>query len=82
MGLPGQINDPSIRASIGQVMAVGKRRGIPIMITITHFARPPTVEAAKQFIEKGARIITFGSVERAIRATCVDTVENIVKKIR
>ena len=82
MGLPGQFTAPAVKGSVEKIMEVGKRQGVPIMITITHFAKPVTVESVRLLIEKGVRLITFGSVEAAIKTALSNTMENIVKKIR
>ncbi|MDQ1279201.1 MAG: hypothetical protein QG670_461 [Thermoproteota archaeon] len=47
-----------------------------------YLSNPATVENVKELIEKGLRLVVFGSVEGTVRTTCINTMENMVKKIR
>lgn len=82
LGLPGQYQNPEVLGSLMHVMAVAKSRGIPVMSEISYLAQPVTVENVRNLIENGLRLITFGSVEGAIKQACLRTMENMVSKIR
>jgi len=82
MGLTEQwSSNPYVKDRLEKVMAAAKARGVPIMLGIgLLLERPVTPEIVKQYIEKGVRLVDCGGVERAVKATCLNIMENIVKK--
>jgi len=67
---------------VDRVLAVAKGKGIPVMCTVSYVAHPVSVESVRVLVERGLRLLLFGSVEGVVRQTCLDTMENLVKKIR
>jgi len=57
-------------------------KGIPVMCTVSYVAHPVTVEKVRVLVERGLRLLLFGSVEGFVRQACLDTMEHMVKKIR
>ena len=82
LGIPGQFQNPKFILAIDKVLAAAKKKSIPAMCTVSYVAHPITVENIKTLVENGLSLLLFGSVEGAIRQACLDTMENLVKKIR
>jgi len=82
MGVPGQFQSPELVRSVDRVMAVAKGKGVPVMCTVSYVAYPVTVENVRVLVERGLRLLLFGSVEGFVRQACLDTMEHLVKKIR
>jgi len=81
MGLPGQYDNEIIQASLGKVMKAAVRRGIPVMSEISYLAHPVSVENIRNLIEKGLRLVMFGTAEGAVRAHCLNVMDSMVKRI-
>ena len=82
LGVPGQFRSRELVGSVDRVLDVAKGKGVPVMCTVSYVAHPVTVENVRVLIEKGLRLLLFGSVEGAVRQTCLNTMDNLVKKIR
>ena len=82
MGIPGQFQSPEFIGSIDNVLAVAKKKNTPVMCTVSYLAHPVTVESVQVLIERGLRLLLFGSVEGALRQACLNIMDNLVKKIR
>jgi 2-keto-3-deoxy-L-rhamnonate aldolase RhmA len=82
LGVPGQFQSSEMVASINLVMETAKKKGVPVMCTVSYLARPVTVESIRAWIDKGLRLLLFGSVEGLVRQACLNTMENFVNKIR
>jgi 2-keto-3-deoxy-L-rhamnonate aldolase RhmA len=82
LGVPGQFQSSEMIASINRVMETAKKKGVPIMCTASYLARPVTVESIRLWIDKGLRLVLFGSLEGLVRQACLNTMENFVNKIR
>lgn len=82
LGVPGQFESGELVGSVDRVLAVAKGKGIPVMCTVSYVAHPVSVESVRVLVERGLRLLLFGSVEGVVRQTCLDTMENLVKKIR
>ncbi|MCJ7608059.1 aldolase/citrate lyase family protein [Candidatus Bathyarchaeota archaeon] len=82
LGIPGQFQKPEMVASINRVMETAQRKRIPVMCTVSYLVRPVTVESIRAWIDKGLRLLLFGSVEGLVRQACLNTIENYVNKIR
>ncbi|MDQ1279777.1 MAG: 2-dehydro-3-deoxyglucarate aldolase [Thermoproteota archaeon] len=82
LGIPGEFQNPRFVRTIDEVLGVAKKKNIPVMCTASYVAHPVTVENIKILIEKGLRLLLFGSVDGAVRQVCLNTMDNIVRKIR
>jgi 2-keto-3-deoxy-L-rhamnonate aldolase RhmA len=82
MGVPGQFQSLELVRSIDKVLAAAKQKNIPVMCTVSYIANPVTIENVKILIDKGLRLLLFGSVEGVVRQACLNTMDNFVKKIR
>lgn len=81
MGLPGQYDSETIQTSLEKTVKAATSKGIPVMSEISYLARPVSVENIRNLIERGLRLIMFGTVEGAVRANCLNVMENIIKRL-
>jgi 2-keto-3-deoxy-L-rhamnonate aldolase RhmA len=82
VGVPGQFQNPELVRTIDEVLAAAKKKNVPAMCTVSYVAHPVTVESVKLLIEKGLRLLLLGSVEGAVRQFCLNTIDDLVKKVR
>ena len=82
LGVSGQFQNPEMVGNIDKVMEKARKKDIPVMCTVSYLARPVTVESMRAWVEKGLRLLLFGSVEGAVRQACLNTMENFVNKMR
>ena len=81
LGVPGQFQSPELIGNIDKVVETARKKGIPVMCTVSYLSRPVTVESIRAWVEKGLRLLLFGSVEGAVREACLNTMENFVSKM-
>jgi len=81
MGLPGKYDNEIIQTCLEKAMETARGKGIPVMSEISYLARPVLVENIRNLIERGLRLIMFGTVEGAVRANCLSVMENIIKRL-
>jgi 4-hydroxy-2-oxoheptanedioate aldolase len=81
MGLPGQYDSETIQTSLEKTIRAALSKGIPVMSEISYLARPVSPENIRNLIARGLRLIMFGTVEGAVRANCLDVMENIIKRL-
>ncbi len=81
MGLPGQYDNGIMRTCLEKAMEAARGKGIPVMSEISYLAHPVSVENIRNLIERGLRLMMFGTVEGAVRANCLNVMENIIKRL-
>jgi len=63
LGVPGQFRSRELVGSVDRVLDVAKGKGVPVMCTVSYVAHPVSVENVRVLVERGLRLLLFGSVE-------------------
>jgi 4-hydroxy-2-oxoheptanedioate aldolase len=73
LGVPGQVNHPSVQAAVDRLMAVAARKGLPVSLSVR------SVEEVRDALKKGARLASVGTLETVLYQALKGWLQNVTK---